>query len=73
MPFLEPTTAMGLVRSDSVSIEVFVVLAGETDSIAAAGVIFEVEIKGFSDLLLLVTDWRPRPKEATAIKTSKTL
>ncbi len=73
MPDLEPTTATVLGAGDTGSVVAFVVLAGETASTTAAGVTISFVIKGFSEFLEDVTERRPRPKEATATKTSKTL
>ena len=73
VPDLEPTTATGLVVGEEGSVVAFVVVAGETASTTAAGVIISFVIKDFSEFLEDVTERRPRPKEATATKTSKTL
>ena len=73
VPDLEPTTATGLVVGEEGSVVAFVVVAGETASTTAAGVTISFVIKGFSEFLEDVTERRPRPKEATATKTSKTL
>lgn len=56
VPDFEPTTATGLLVGAWGSVAALVVLADATASITAAGATFSVEIKGFSERFVVLTD-----------------